>query len=67
MAWRYFAASREAIHVFEVLGHGEKQRDGMLGGRDGRRVGRIADGDPARSGVWNYDVVEADTATRDHA
>ena len=49
----------------EVLGHGEHQRQRVLGGRHHRRDRRVAHDDPCRGGVGDVDVVVADTDARD--
>ena len=51
----------------DVLGHGQQERDGVLGRRHRRRVGCEADGDATGRGCHHVDGVIPDTGARDDA
>ena len=59
------AGPERALGGLHVLGDEQHQRDGMLGGRDGRAVGRVADQDPAPGRRGDVDRVVADAGPGD--
>ena len=65
---RALPASRDErrVRLGDVAGEREQQADGVLGGRDDVRLGRVRDDDPAAGGGLDVDVVDADAGPADH-
>ena len=54
------------MRLRDVAREGDEQPDGVLGGRDDGRVGRVRDDDALARRRRDVDVVDADTGAADH-
>ena len=54
------------VRLRDVARERDEQADGVLGGRDDVRLGRVRDDDPAPRRRVDVDVVDADARAADH-
>ena len=60
------AVDERAVGLRDVAEEGERQRQGVLGGGDRVRLGRVGDDDAAAGGGRDVDVVDAGAGAADH-